>query len=131
MLPDGIELPADAANVIEQFRQRKGAILGGPWDEAKMSCRFLMEMLRPDCRMSPPSTTIALGRFVRDGRTIIVLANVGRQPYEGSLVVRQAGPWQLLDPADGTLLPANSRKTDQVRLKLAPRQTLMAVQSPP
>jgi hypothetical protein len=130
ILPDGVELPADAANVVAQFRQRQGAILGGPWDEAKMSCRFLMESLRPDCRILPPSPTIALGRFVRDGRTIILLANVGRQPYEGALLVRQAGLRQLVDPADGLILPTERPAADRVRLKLAPRQTLMVVQRP-
>ena len=130
VLPDGVELPADAANVVERFRRRQGAILDGPWDEAKMSGRFLVETLRPDCRISPPAPTIALGRFVRDGRTILLLANVGRQPYEGSLVVPQAGLRQLMDPANGQLLPAEKQAADRVRLKLAPRQALLVVQGP-
>jgi hypothetical protein len=128
LLPDGVELPADAAHVVERFRQHQGVILGGPWDEAKMSCRFLVETLHPDCRISPPSPTIALGRFVRDGRTIMLLANVGRTPYEGSLLIRQAGLRQVVDPADGVILPTERQAADPVRLKLAPRQTLMVVQ---
>jgi hypothetical protein len=130
ILPDGVELPMEAASVVEQFRRRQGAILAGPWDDARMSSRFLVETLRPDCRISPPSPTIALGRFVRDGRTITLLANVGRQPYEGSLLLRQAGLRQLMDPADGLILPSEKPAADRVRLKLAPRQALMVVQRP-
>jgi hypothetical protein len=131
VVPESVELAAKAAGVVEQFRQHKGRVLAGPWEAAKMLSPALIEALQPDCRIAPACPTIALGKSMRDGRTILLVVNVGQRPYEGSLAVRQTGPWQIMDPADGAIRPAEVQSPDRIRLSLAPRQAVLFVQSIP
>jgi len=131
VLPQGVALPAEAAGVVEQFRQHQGRVLAGPWDNAKLQGAALVEALQPPCRVAPECPTIALGQFVREGRTILLVVNVGRQPYEGTLTVRQAGQWRVFCPADGAAGDAKMAANNQIRLTLTPRQTLLFVQDAP
>ncbi len=131
VLPQGVELPAEAAHVVEQFRQQQGRVLAGPWDNAKLQGPALVEALQPANRLTPECPTIALGRFVREGRTILLVVNVGRQAYEGTLSAGQTGQWRVFNPADGTVGDAKMAANDQIRLTLTPRQTLLFVQDAP
>ena len=132
VLPDGVELPAQAAQVVERGRREGLRVLAGPWDETSLSARSLVERLHPDYRISPASATVCLGQFVRDGRAIVVAVNVGRQPYAGELApaIAHAGPWQQLDPAGGSIRPAPNDASGRIRLSLAPRQVVLLVSGP-
>jgi hypothetical protein len=127
VLPDAIELPPAAASVARQFEQSGGRLLRGPWDAARLSGPSLVERVRPEYQISPAAPNVALGAFVRDGRSVALVVNVGRQPYTGALSVRAAGDWQILDPADGTRRAADMQAPRQIRLSLAPCQALLLV----
>ncbi len=131
LLPQEVELPPEAAQVVEQFRQHQGRVLTGPWDNAKLQGPALIEALQPSNRLTPGCPTIALGRFVREGRAILLAVNVGKQNYEGTLSVGQTGQWRVFNPADGTVGDAKMAGADQIRLSLTPRQTLLFVQNAP
>jgi hypothetical protein len=127
LLPDAVELPPAAASVAGQFERSGGRVLRGPWDAARLSGPSLVERVRPECQISPASPNIALGAFARDGRSVALVVNVGRQPYTGALSVRAGGDWQILDPADGTQRVAQMQDPRQIRLSLAPCQALLLV----
>ena len=120
LLPEGVELPRAAADVVEKARQVGFRVLAGPWDESKVTSLSLVDALRPEYQIAPASAAIALGEFVRDGRSILLTVNVGRQPYEGHFAAASAGGWQRMDPADGTIRPAEVSLPGRVRLSLAP-----------
>ena len=123
LLPQDVELPPDAARVIERFRQRGGKVIA---DTGKLAGPALCDMLRPAFRLTPACDRVVLGRFLRDGREILLLVNVGRQTYAGRLTVAGGAKWQALDPATGSVVPAETE--GGCRLSLAPRQTLLLVQ---
>jgi hypothetical protein len=56
--------------------------------------------------------------------------NVGREPYEGNLVVNTGGTWQLLDPADGSIRDAETGGADGVPFVLDRHQAVLLVENP-
>ncbi len=128
VLPAEVELPQTAASVVEQFRKSGGRMIVDGDRADTLSKSSLVAAIRPACQVSPASERITLGCFVRDGRRIILLANVGKEPYRGKIAVGSAGDWQMLDPADGSIRPAEKADGDHLKLVLAPRQAILLVQ---
>ena len=128
VLPAGVELPEAAAAVVERFRAQGGRVAAEGNSPGSLSQAALVAAIRPAWRIAPACETIALGSFVRDGRRILLVANVGRNAYQGRLSVAPRGDWQILDPADGTIRPADHADPDHLKLTLSPRQALLLVQ---
>jgi len=127
VLPQDVELPPEAAKVVERFRGRGGKAIA---DTGKLNGSALWEALHPGFRLTPACDRIVLGRFHREGREILLLVNVGRQPYAGALTTGSAIAWLALDPASGSTAPAVVEAPGTIRLALAPRQALLLVQRP-
>lgn len=130
ILPEGTELPPPAAKVVEQFRRHGGRVVPGPPASEKQSGPSLIEILKPPSRISPASERVVMGRFLRDGRRILLLANVSREPYRGKLTTGAPGPWQLMDPATGKIQPAEADQLGRIRLELAPRRAILLANVP-
>jgi hypothetical protein len=128
LLPEGVELPSAAARVVERFRGKGGQVLADGEGSARLAGPFLLEALKPPHRLSPPSDRIALGQFLRDGRRVLLLVNVGRAPYSGQLTADAASPWLLMDPSTGAIRPAECDAAGTLPLTLAARQALLLVQ---
>jgi len=128
LLPQDTELPPAAARTVERFREKGGRVLADQQGSTSLSGPFLIATLKPAHRLAPASERVALGLYIRDGRRIVVLVNVGREPYEGHLVAPGPAAWQVLDPASGAIRAAESDPPGRVRLSLAARQTLLLVQ---
>jgi hypothetical protein len=127
LVPADATLPPPAAKVAEQLREAGGRVVpdGGGSDTAVQ--KGVIAAIRPASRLSPASDRITLGSFVRDGRRIFLLVNVGKQPYQGKIAVKPAGNWHLLDPADGSIRPAERADDDHLKLLLSPRQAVLLV----
>jgi len=123
LLPEGVELEPKSAAVVERFRQGGGRVLACPRDAGAS----LIEQLQPEFRISPPSPAIALGRFAREGRVILLAVNVGTVAYEGDLLVGNSDAWHRLDPATGTVRAAEAGGPGRLRLRLAARQAIILV----
>jgi hypothetical protein len=130
LLPDRVELPAAPAAVVDRLRQQGGRVLAGPWDPKPLAPESLIARLQPAWRLSPAAPHVAMGQFARDGRCVLLLVNVGRQPYEGALSCDRPEAWRVMDPATGAVAPAERRASAAVRLALAPRQAILFVQDP-
>jgi len=63
--------------------------------------------LRTAYRLRRPEMRIALGRFQRDGRDLLLLVNVGRDPFQGELLGAE-GAWLTLDPVTGSVRPCQA-----------------------
>lgn len=127
VLPLDVELPPETATVVEQFVQRGGRVIRAGVDEATKSANALRAELEPAEQITPASPHIAMGRFMREGRQILLLVNVGKEPYEGTLQTKADGSWNTLDPVTGKSAAA----PQSPRLSLKPRQTTILVQIPP
>jgi hypothetical protein len=130
LLPDNVQLPPEAAAVVERFVAKGGRVIRDGLDKAAESAESLKIILTPSERIEPASAQIALGRFARDSRQVLVLVNVGTEPYEGTLHVKANGGWLTLDPATGEAKVADANPDGSLPLKLAPRQTRVHVQVP-
>ncbi len=128
LLPADAQLPPQAAAVLDQFARQGGQVIRAGVDAPAQSAEALQTALSPGERLEPASPQIALGRFVRDGRQVLLLVNVGTTPYDGSLHVKTKGEWLLLDPATGQVTAAAADPAGSLPLNLAPRQARLWVE---
>jgi hypothetical protein len=124
ILPEAVELPAEAATVVEAFRRGGGRVLS----DGGHAAPALVEQLSPTQRLTPAESRIALGRFTRDGHCILLLVNVGREEYRGSLTGDTAGQWLRMDPASGDSQPCARDSEGRLPVILAARQSVLLVQ---
>ena len=129
VVPKDAQLPSEAAAVVERFKQQGGLVIRDGVDEAAGSAEVLKAALNPAERISPASAHIAMGRFTRDGRQVLLFVNVGTEPYEGSLQTKAADSWLALDPATGESMAIAVTENQTVSLKLKPRETRIFVQA--
>jgi hypothetical protein len=124
ILPSGVALPNAAAAVLDQFSAGGGVVLRGGQDTTANS---LVAALKPVVRIQPASPRIALGRFSRDQKDIIVVVNVGNESYQGVLFFPASGNSLALDPAIGAIERAAVKEDGKISLALGPCQTRIFV----
>jgi len=122
LLPHGVELPAAAAEVANRFEQLGGRVVRDGIDRAAASASSLIASLGLLPRIEPASPQLAFGRFVRDGRDVLLLVNVSQQSYAGALRAERAGTWSLLNPANGQVTTVTVDESGHVPLQLEPRE---------
>lgn len=125
ILPEDTELPPPAEAVVRTFRGQGGRVIVDRSDAQ----RLLLEQLQPEYRISPSSDRIALGQFLRDGHRILLVANVGRQEFNGYLTGQTSGQWQAMDPATGAIRPCEKDDAGRVPVALCGRQAVLFVQT--
>lgn len=130
VVPQGVELAPDAAAIVARFQQSGGQVLRDEAAAPSRSKEGLIEALKPAYRITPASDTIALGCFVRDGRSILLLVNVGTAAYAGQLVTKEPCSWLRLDPANGNVQTLGRQPATQHEIRLEPRQALLMVAAP-
>ncbi|MHB1037763.1 MAG: hypothetical protein ACYC35_25250 [Pirellulales bacterium] len=128
VLPEDVELPPAAAKTVDEFRRQGGRVVADAG--RRLFAQSPVEKLQPPRRLSPASERVAMGRFLRDGREILLVANVAKAPYQGSLSGEVAGTWQIMDPATGEIHPVETDPTGGVRVSLAARQAILLVRNP-
>ena len=126
VVPEDVVLPEAAAAVVEAFAKQGGVVLRDQPAE-RLAARSLADRLKPAFRVAPASERIALGRFRRDGREIVLVANVAATPYEGRLSTGMTGRWQLFDPATGVTRPVERLASGEIPLSLAARQAVLLI----
>jgi hypothetical protein len=120
-LPHGVELPAAAAEVVKQFESQGGRVVRSGVDQTESSALSLVTALGTRSLVEPSSPQIAVGRFHRDGREILLLVNVSKQPYTGTLLSTAAATGLLLDPASGLSKSVTADEEGHLPLQLEPR----------
>lgn len=118
LLPRDVQLPDEAAAVVARFIEHGGRVLRDGVDAATAGAESLLHELQPAQQIQPAAEQICCGRFVRDGHLLLLLVNVGREPYDGRLAAQGTGTWVALDPASGaaTRLTADAAGTVPVQL---------------
>jgi len=128
ILPDDVKLPADAGGVVDRFRQHGGQVLADGPAEASLTRERLTSAIGPAYRFSPRSEHITLGRYVRDGRQVLLVVNVGAEAYEGHVTSGGVTAWGRMDPASGSIRRVSADESGSVQLRLGPRQSVLLVQ---
>lgn len=129
MLPDDVELPEAAAQVVAKFKADGGQVIR---DDMKGEPARVDRPARASQsgRLQPPSGQVILGRFTRDGRQILLLVNVGTQTYTGEVSVRSPGTWWRADPATGDVKREDVVKQGGIAISLPSNATLILVGPP-
>jgi hypothetical protein len=129
VFPADVRLPQEAAESVDAFRRQGGRVLVDQPPEAPLMAESLIGKLQPSYRIMPPSERIVLGRFLRDGRQILLMLNVAQDAYRGRLTTDSPGAWLLLNPATGAVQPVATDPSGHVKLELAARQAVLLVQT--
>ncbi len=124
-LPEGVVLPPAAARVVARFEAKGGLVLRDTAAQRLAGDR-LRSALKPEVRLAEASSQVVLGRFVRNGRQVLLAVNVSRAAYSGALEVARQGQWTQMDPATGQT-GAAAVTGNSIALTLAPRQTVLLV----
>jgi hypothetical protein len=128
VLPEDVNLPPNAAAVVDRFRETGGRVVVDRPGDGALTAERLMAAIRPAHCIAPPSDRIALGQYERDGRRVLLIVNVGREAYEGRLESEAVDGWHRMDPAAGTIEPLAVGDAGQSPLKLAPREAVILVE---
>ncbi len=105
VLPAAVELPPEAENILAQFASTGGQVVRDSPQQpitpatirARLACPFQLE---------PASDFLVLGAFERENRQILMLVNVGKSNWAGTLRPAADGHWWLLDPHSGVVRTA-------------------------
>jgi hypothetical protein len=128
VLPAGVELPAEAAAMVDRLRQAGGRVIEDGHGEAYRDAGKLGDAVKPTERLVPSADGLVLGRFVRDGRRVLLMLNAATTPYSGHLASARPGAWTLLNPASREISPAAKDSEGQVAIDIGPREALLLVE---
>lgn len=128
VLPAGVELPAEAAAVVDRLRGAGGRVIEDGPGKAYRDAGKLGDVVKPTERLVPSADGLVLGRFVRDGRRVLLILNANTTPYSGRLASEAPGAWALLNPVSGEISPATKDGEGRIAIELGPRQALLLVE---
>ncbi len=128
LLPEGVVPPESVSEKLKAFETQGGLVVRGPWSVENPADQIRRAAGLP-YRITPARETVCLGHFSRDGRDILVLANVSETAYEGVLAgIPEASAVSLLNPTDGGIAGAEPTEGG-IRLELPPHETRIVVSS--
>jgi hypothetical protein len=121
VLPAEVALPADAAAALERFEAGGGRVLcemaGGTIDAALVARAY------DNGRLNEPADRLVMGRFVREGRELIVVVNVGETACVRTMSGKNAAKWVVADPGAGTIGAVQTKGLDRIAVSLPARAT--------
>lgn len=126
LLPAGAELPPAAQAVAKRLAASGRLMQDG--DPAKAVDFTRLSQFRPVGCLEPAGDKVVLGRFVGDGRDVLLLVNVGAKAYEGRVrVVNGAARWLQADPATGQITPCEAVDAEAISVSLPANHALLFI----
>lgn len=126
VLPSGVDLPKPVAEKLERFQAAGGRVI-----KAKPSLSGndfdALAGVYENGALSEKTDRIIVGRFVRDGRDILLVVNVAAKPYTGAVSVTNGTEWLVAEPADGRLERAKVNENRQIAVSLPPRGSVLLI----
>jgi hypothetical protein len=125
VLPAGVEIPKSGAEKMNLFKASGGKVLADGADgNAQMDG---LAALYGSGALSSPNERIVVGRFVRDGKDILLVVNVAAEQYNGAVTAQNASTWLAADPASGRIGPAATDSNGNIVLSMPPRTALLLI----
>ncbi len=125
VLPAGAEVPADVEKKIERFQADGGRVLRD-MTARKLNAESVASVY--DCGLpNPGSERLVVGRFTREGWTILLAVNVGAARYDGTLTAPGAADWWIADPDTGRIERARASGVGRLTISLPPRAARILV----
>ncbi len=121
--PKGIVLPSAVSDLIERAKTKGVKIVYANDFKETPSAEQLPLLVGNEEKLSPASSSIAFGKFTREGREIYLMVNTGSDNYTGILKVLN-GKWYLeFDPQTGNVSKSKKLCENMIKLDFAPLQT--------
>lgn len=125
VLPAGVELPAEAERTVSQFASTGGRVVRDSPQEPITPATVRSRVL-PKVVVEPAVDELVLGAFVREGRQIFMLVNVGTNPWSGTLLPAGEEPWWRLDPHTGQM-ECVSPQEGRLGVELPPQRSVILI----
>lgn len=125
VIPAGVNLPEKVQKQIDEFQKRGGRIVRDS-AESPITAANIAQAVQPVYCLEPPNEKIVLGEFDREGRTIVILVNVAKEPYQGVLKASAAKKWTRLDPATAEVGKPTSTG-EEISIQLDGYQTVLLI----
>jgi hypothetical protein len=122
VVPDDSELPPGAQRVVAAFAATGGRVVRVRQGAAAAA----VAPIPAPYALAPASDRIVLGVFERDGASIALAVNVGKNDYQGACTAPAGRTWSVLDPASGAVAKV-ALERGAVPLALKARQAVLLV----
>ena len=128
VLPAEVELPKQSAAIVERLKKAGGRVFLDKTSGAKIDFGSVAGVYE-EGRLSAPSDRIVVGRFSRQGRDILVIANVATEPYVGKITVKNDLQWEVAHPDTGRIEPVTMDESGRIAVSLPPRAAILLIGS--
>ena len=123
LFPKGIVFPASVSDLVEQAKSKSVKIIFADDYNETPSPEKLLELIGCEDKIMPACSTIAFGKFTREGREVYLMVNTGGDSYNGVLEVLSGKRYIELDPQTGEIARSQNLLGNIITLNLAPLQT--------
>lgn len=121
--PKGIVFPSSVSELVQQAKL-KGVkmVFSDDFKEVPTPVR-LSELVGDPDKITPANTTIAFGKFIREGRAVYLMVNTGKESYKGVLTVSKGDHYIESDPQTGDVASERNLSGKKIPLNLMPLQS--------
>jgi hypothetical protein len=126
VLPAGVELPELVAKKLKRFEDVGGQVFRAKASQPEIDFDTLAGIYESGA-LSEKSDRIIVGRFVRDGRDILLVVNVAAKLYTGAVKAAKTSEWLVAEPASGRLGKAKVDGAGQISISLPPRGAVLLI----
>jgi len=127
VLPKGITLPTKVSTILEQAKNKGFKLISANDDAETTTLEQLAKLIGAEEKITPMNTSIAYGKYLRDGREIYILVNTGDKDYSGNLNLKKGTECIELNPQTGDISNAQRISKNSLTVNLAPLQTKLWV----
>ena len=127
IFPAGIVIPPSVSKLIEQARNKGVKIVFADDFKETPSPENLSELIDNENKLLPASTSIAFGKFIREGREVFLLVNTGKENYHGELKLDKGKQYIELNPQTGKVSEQQAIFNNKIELDIAPLKTKIFV----
>ena len=121
--PKGIVLPSAVSEVVKEAKSKGVKMVFSDDFKETPSPVQLSELVGEPEKLTPSNTTIAFGKFIREGKELYLLVNTGKESYKGVLEVSKGGQYIESDPRTGDISGERNLSGKKLPIQLAPLQT--------
>lgn len=130
VMPENAALPPTAAGTVERFAKADGLVMQPGVAQWPVQIDRLRGLYH-DGQLEPASPQVVVGRFERQGRSILLLVNVANEAYTGIARLESSPVWWLANPNSGEIVAADEVKPGKYRVSLPPQGSIFLVAGPP
>jgi hypothetical protein len=129
VLPAAVELPEAAEAIVKKFEATGGKVLQGNTSGQAINFDSLSSIYVSG-KLAVPNDQIIVGRFSRQGGEILILVNVGSDPYSGKISVGNRAQWLIAHPDSGQVELITTDESGELAISIPSHGVIMLISNP-